>query len=157
MKQLILTQNTLKKLEDAVKDYMIDTKVRAVIVINTAGQVLFKRGMMKSDNFIQSLGALSAGIFNATISIAKLLGDRYFDNVSQEGKKINLFYNAVNEDTIILSVYDSNAIIGVIQVMSKQLSAKVLSLMEDEVKRKSGEFDDEYKDEVENLLDNMFN
>ena len=136
---------------------MIDTKVRAVIVINTAGQVLFKRGMMKSDNFIQSLGALSAGIFNATISIAKLLGDRYFDNVSQEGKKINLFYNAVNEDTIILSVYDSNAIIGVIQVMSKQLSAKVLSLMEDEVKRKSGEFDDEYKDEVENLLDNMFN
>lgn len=156
MKQLILTPETLKSLEDIVKDYMMETRVKAVLIINTAGQVVFRRGIVKSDNFIQSLGALTAGIFNATISIAKLLGDRYFDSVSQEGSRINIFYSALNSETIMISLYDSTAIIGVIQVMSKKLKGSIISLMEDEGDKQESGFDDEYKNEVENLIDNMF-
>lgn len=156
MKQLILTPETLKSLEDTVKDYMIQTRVRAVLIINTAGQVVFRRGIIKSDNFIQSLGALTAGIFNATISIAKLLGDRYFDSLSQEGSRIRIFYTALNEETIMISLYDTNAIIGEIKVMSERARESILGLMEEESDKKESSFDDEYKNEVENLIDNMF-
>ncbi len=158
MKQLILIPDIINKLEEAVNDYMIATRVRAVVIINTAGQMIFKTGIKKSDNFMQSFGALSAGIFNATVSIAQLIGDDYFENILQEGKRINLYYSAVNSDIIIITAYNQNAIIGVINVMNKKLKKSILDLMtEDDVKiKKPVSFDNEYKDEVENLLDNMF-
>ncbi len=158
MKQLILIPDIINKLEEAVNDYMITTRVRAVIIINTAGQLIFKTGIKKSDNFMQSFSALSAGIFNATVSIAKLIGDDYFENILQEGKRINLYYSAVNNEIIIITAYNQNAIIGVINVMNKKLKKNILDLMtEDDIKiKKQVSFDNEYKDEVENLLDNMF-
>ncbi|MDY6787910.1 MAG: roadblock/LC7 domain-containing protein [candidate division WOR-3 bacterium] len=156
MKSLILTPETLRVLEDSVNEYMVETRVKAVLIINTAGQVLFKRGLAKSDNFVQSVGALSAGIFNATVGLAKLLGDDYFDNIFQEGKRYSLFYSSLNKNTLLLAVYDRTALIGVIRVMTKKLTVRIGKLMMDEEESASSEFDSDYKDEVENLIDNMF-
>ncbi len=158
MKQLVLVPDIINKLEEAVDDYMAATRVRAVIIINTAGQMIFRSGIKRSDSFMQSFGALSAGIFNATVSLAQLLGDDYFENILQEGKRINLYYSAVNSEIIILTVYNKNAIIGVINVMNKKLKKNILDLMtEDNMGAKRvASFDSEYKDGVESLLDNMF-
>lgn len=158
MKKLILIPDIINKLEEAVNDYMAATRVRAVVIINTAGQMIYKTGIKRSDSFMQSFGALSAGIFNATVSIAHLIGDDYFENILQEGKRINLYYSAVNSEIIIITAYNKNAIIGVINVMNKKLRKNILNLMtEDDTKiEKQVSFDNEYKDEVEDLLDNMF-
>jgi len=79
MKKLILNEETVKQLDRIVRLYITDTNVRAVFIINTAGQVMFHRGMTKSDYFVQSIGALASGIFNATNGLAKLLGSKYFN------------------------------------------------------------------------------
>lgn len=153
MKSLILTPETLRVLEDSVSEYMVETRVKAVLIINTAGQVLFKRGLAKSDNFVQSVGALSAGIFNATVGLAKLLGDDYFDNIFQEGKTYSLFYSSLNKSTLLLAVYDRTALIGVIRVMTKKLTERIGNLMMDEEESSSSEFDNDYKNEVEDLIE----
>ncbi len=155
MKKLILDNNTYNKIENYVKEYMLDTKVRSVFIINTAGQVLYQRGIKKSDHFIQSIGALTAGIFNATTSLAKLLGDNYFLNLFQEGKRLAFYYSIMENDYIFLALYDKSAIIGVVNALTKKIVKNIESLMSEEENTKLSP-SEEFKEELEDLIDNLF-
>jgi len=156
MKKLILNEETVKQLDRIVRLYITDTNVRAVFIINTAGQVMFHRGMTKSDYFVQSIGALASGIFNATNGLAKLLGSKYFNAAFQEGKKFSFYYYAIDIDTILLSFYDNTSMIGVIQVMAKKAAESIYNLMSDEKQDNGDVITGEFKDTLEGLIDNMF-
>lgn len=134
---------------------MTDSGVSSVFIINTAGQMLYHRGIAKSDYMLQSIGALEAGIFNATKGIAKLLNEEYFTSAFQEGKTFSFYYHAVTEDIILVSIYGKNSIIGVVQVASKKTSDEILSLMRDK-EESPMEMGEEFKAEVESMLDDMF-
>lgn len=163
MRELRLTSEIIHSLDMAVREYIIDTKVRSVFIINTAGQVLYQRGISKNDHFIQSIGALTAGIFNATGAIAKLIAEDYFNVIFQEGSRYSLFYFAINNDNIFLAFYDKQTIIGIIRVMTEKLAEFIDTLLiepevEDEVIHHVDDsvFDEDYKHSLENIIDDMF-
>ena len=156
MKKLILNKETYYKIEAYVREYMLDTKVRSVFILNTAGLVLFQQGIKKNDHFIQSIGALTAGIFNATSSLAKLLGDDYFLTMFQEGKQLSFFYSIMENDYIFLTLYDKNAIIGVVNAMTKKIVKNIESLMIEEETTETSVASKEFKEELEDLIDNLF-
>lgn len=156
MKKLILNDETVRQLDRIVRQYITDTNVRAVFIINTAGQVMYHKGMTKSDYFVQSIGALAAGIFNATNGLAKLLGGKYFNAAFQEGKKFSFYYYAIDFDTIILSFYDTSSMIGVIQVMAKKAAESIYGVMTDEDSGEDKVITGEFKDTLEGLIDDMF-
>ncbi|HAV92178.1 TPA: hypothetical protein DCW38_03240 [candidate division WOR-3 bacterium] len=155
MKRLVLDNSSVKNLEKIIRDYMIESGVSSVFLVNTAGHVLFHRGISKSDYFLQSIGALGAGIFNATRAIAKLIKEDYFKSAFQEGKSYSFYYYAVTEDLILISIYGKNAIIGVVQVSSKKTADGILALMT-EKKEDTLKIGDGFKEEVESLIDDMF-
>lgn len=156
MKKLILNDETVRQLDRIVRQYITDTNVRAVFIINTAGQVMFHRGMTKSDYFVQSIGALAAGIFNATNGLAKLLGGKYFNAAFQEGKKFSFYYYAIDIDTIILSFYDNTSMIGVIQVMAKKAAESIFGIMTEDSASNENIITGEFKDTLDGLIDDMF-
>lgn len=155
MKRLVLDNSSVKSLEKIIRDYMIESGVSSVFLVNTAGHVLFHRGISKSDYFLQSIGALGAGIFNATRAIAKLIKEDYFKSAFQEGKSYSFYYYAVTEDLILISIYGKNTIIGVVQVSSKKAGEEILTLMT-EKKEDTLKIGDGFKEEVESLIDDMF-
>jgi len=155
MKQLVLDGSTIKSLDRIARDYMSESGVSSVFLVNTAGQMLYHRGIAKSDYMIQSIGALEAGIFNATKGMAKLLKQEYFTSAFQEGKTFSLYYFAVTEELILVSIYGRNSIIGVVQVSSKKTADAILSLLKESVDE-GVSVGEEFKAEVEALLDDMF-
>lgn len=161
MRELKLTSGIIHSLDIAIKEYIIDTKVRSVFIINTSGQVLYQRGISKNDHFIQSIGALTAGIFNATGGLAKLLGEEYFNLIFQEGSKYSLFYFAINHENIFLAFYDKQTIIGIIRVMTEKLAEFIdTMLVEPDIEEPEpvdeSVFDEDYKHSLENMIDDMF-
>lgn len=154
MKKIILDNETIKVLEKITRDYMLSSRVSSVFLINTAGQMLYHRGISKSDYFIQSIGALTAGIFNATNAIAKLLNEDYFDSAFQEGKKFSFYYYAVTDELVLVSLYDKNAIIGVVQVMTKKTGDEIKKLLKEE--KNDSFLGDDFKTGVEAIIDDMF-
>ncbi len=155
MKKLVLDEITVKNVERLLRAFTIETRVTSVLVINTSGQILFQNGQKNDDYFNQSIGALCSGIFNATRSIAKLLKEDYFLTLFQEGKKYSFFYYAITDDLILISIFTKNAIIGVIQVMSQKVCQNILSLMKEEEENIT--FDAQFKNEIENILNDIFN
>ncbi|MEO0288767.1 MAG: roadblock/LC7 domain-containing protein [candidate division WOR-3 bacterium] len=155
MKKLVLDEPTVRDVERFLKTFIQDTKVLNVLIINSAGQVLFQMGMKKDNYYTQSLGALCAGIFNATKSIAKLVREDYFFTLFQEGKKFSFFYLAVNDEIIIVSLFSKDTIIGVVQTMMKKLSENIVKLMKEEGEEKIT-FDRDFKNQVDNIIDNLF-
>ncbi len=155
MKKLVLDEPTVRDVERLLKIFIQDTKVLNVIIVNTSGQVLFQTGMKKDNYFTQSLGALCSGIYNATKSIAKLVKEDYFFTLFQEGKKFSFFYFAINDDLIIVSLFSKDTIIGVVQTLTKKLSENIIKLMKEESEEKMT-FDSEFKDEIDNIIDNIF-
>jgi len=156
MKYLVLNISTVKKLEKLIRNYMNISGVSSVFIVNTAGQMLFHRGMTKSDYFLQSIGALGSGIFNATKSLAKLLKEDYFTSAFQEGKSYSFYYFAVTEDIILISIYGKNTIVGVVQVTSKKAANDILKIMSEKKEEKLATIGEDFKAEVETLIDNMF-
>ncbi|HAF07593.1 MAG: roadblock/LC7 domain-containing protein [bacterium] len=155
MKKLVLDEPTVKNVERLLKLFIQDTKVLNVLILNTSGQVLFQMGMKKDNYFSQSLGALCSGIYNATKSIAKLVKEDHFFTLFQEGKKFVFFYFAINDELIIVSFFSKNTLIGVVQTLTKKLSEDIVKLMKEESERQIT-FDKEFKEEIDNIIDNIF-
>lgn len=155
MKKLVLDEPTVKDVERLLKLFIQDTKVLNVLILNTSGQVLFQMGMKKDNYFSQSLGALCSGIYNATKSIAKLVKEDHFFTLFQEGKKFVFFYFAINDELIIVSFFSKNTLIGVVQTLTKKLSEDIVKLMKEESERQIT-FDKEFKEEIDNIIDNIF-
>ncbi|MGE3063002.1 MAG: roadblock/LC7 domain-containing protein [bacterium] len=155
MKHLVLDNPTIKNLDRIVRDYMVDSGVSSVFIVNTAGQMLYHRGMAKSDYMLQSIGALEAGIFNATKGMAKLIHEDYFTSAFQQGRTFSFYYYAITDDIILISIYGKSSIIGVVQVSSKNAANSILSLMKEKADERLS-IGDDFKAEVESMLDDMF-
>jgi len=85
-----LGQKQLDRIEDILKQDLINNGVRCVFLIDMAGNIIANLDNGEKQHDIYSLAALAAGNFGAVSAMAKIIGENEFSLLFHKGKKENI-------------------------------------------------------------------
>lgn len=93
---------------------------------NLISQVGFNPGMD-----VTALAALAAGSFASTKAIATLIGETEFSVMFHQGAKENIHISLMDEDVIMVLIFDDRTNLGLVKMVAGQAKAKLGPVLND--------------------------
>ncbi|HET8911107.1 MAG TPA: roadblock/LC7 domain-containing protein [Ktedonobacteraceae bacterium] len=156
---LIISDRELGSISSVLSKLMNDTSATSVMLLDKSGQVIATQGTGARRN-ATSLGALLAGAFSSSRHVAELLGEKDFRTIFQQGVRENIYTTMVEEQWLLVTVFDKLTHIGLVKVLSKKSSEELGRTLErvrtDTTRTKSSVINVQFKSSVEDTIDLLF-
>lgn len=131
---IIITKEDLKKIDFFLDKVVSSSLAHSVLLIDRSGQLIAQYGNTL-DIDVLSLSALTAANFGATAEIAKILGEEEFTLLFHKGKTENVYFTAIGEHVIMVTLFDDKTSLGLIRLRINQivdeLSNALVSIFEE--------------------------
>jgi predicted regulator of Ras-like GTPase activity (Roadblock/LC7/MglB family) len=131
---VVIHEADAARIDAVLRRFLSDSGCPAVLLIDRSGQPLAEAGTSHALD-VGSIGALAAGAFSSTAALARLLGESEFSVLFHEGVKESLHVSTVDEQTILLAIFDERTTIGMVRLFAKEASASVGAVLEETRKR----------------------
>ena len=156
---LIISDHELDTIANALNKLMSDTSATSVMLLDKSGQVVSSHGTSTKRN-ATSLGALLAGAFSSSRHVAELLGEKDFRTIFQQGVHENIYTTMVEDQWLLVIVFDKLTHIGLVKVLSKRASEELGRTLErvraDTNRQKSSVLNIQFRSSVEDTIDLLF-
>jgi len=126
---IIITKKDLEKIDFCLNKIVSSSRAHSVLLIDRSGQLIAQHGNTPGIDIL-SLSALTAANFGATAEIARILGEEEFTLLFHKGKSENVYFSAIGEHVIMLTLFDDNTSLGVIRLQINKIIdelSKILS------------------------------
>lgn len=121
---LLIYEQDLKRVEDVLRALLIDSQSRCGLLINRDGSLICQQGNIGMLD-TAALAALSAAGFAATKEIARQLGEPEFSVLFHQGEREHMYVSLVNEDALMMLVFDERTTIGLVRALAKDAAQKL--------------------------------
>jgi predicted regulator of Ras-like GTPase activity (Roadblock/LC7/MglB family) len=156
---LIISDHELDTITTALHKLINDTSATSVMLLDKSGQVITSQGTNTKHN-ATSLGALLAGAFSSSRHVAELLGEKDFRTIFQQGVNENIYTTMVEEQWLLVIVFDRLTHIGLVKVLSKKTSEELGRILDrvrtDTSHQKSSVLNIQFRSSVEDTIDLLF-
>jgi len=156
---LIISDRELATISAVLTKLMNDTNATSAMLLDKSGQVVAVQGTgIRRD--ATTLGALLAGVFSSSREVAKLLNEKDFRNIFQQGVQENIYTTMVEEQWLLVIIFDKLTHIGLVKVLSKKASDELGRILErvrnDTTRTKSSVLNLQFRSSVEDTIDLLF-
>jgi len=156
---LVISDRDLATISSVLMRLMNDTNAASIMLIDKSGQVIAVQGSSTRRN-ATTLGALLAGVFSSSREVAKLLDEKDFRNIFQQGVQQNIYTSMVEEQWLLVIIFDRSTHIGLVKVLSKKASDELGRILErvrnDTTRAKSSVLNLQFRSSVEDTIDLLF-
>ena len=156
---LVISDRELTTITASLNKLMGDTNATSVMLIDKSGQVIATQGNGTRRN-ATTLGALLAGAFSSSRHVAELLGEKDFRTIFQQGVHENIYTTMVEEQWLLVIVFDKLTHIGLVKVLSKKAADELGRILErvraDTTRTKSSVINVQFRSSVEDTIDLLF-
>mgnify|MGYP002401881095 CR=1 FL=1 len=156
---LIISDHELALISTVLYKLMNDTSASSVMLLDKSGQVVTTQGSRTKRN-ATSLGALLAGAFSSSRHVAELLGEKDFRTIFQQGVHENIYTTMIEDQWLLVIVFDKLTHIGLVKVLSKKASDELSRTLErvraDTQRQKSSVLNIQFRSSVEDTIDLLF-
>ncbi len=156
---LVISDRELAVIAAALNKLTNDTNATSVMLLDKSGQLIATQGTGTRRN-ATSLGALLAGVFSSSRQVAELLGERDFHSIFQQGVHENIYTTMIDEQWLLVIVFDRLTHIGLVKVLSKKASDELGRILErvraDTSRTKSSVINVQFRSSVEDTIDLLF-
>ena len=128
---IVITKKELENITVCLERMVSSSAAHSVLLIARSGQLIAHHGDTL-DIDIAALSALTAANYGATVEIARLLGEEEFTLLFHKGKSENVYFSAMGEHVIMVTLFDDKTSLGVIRLRINQVQeelSKMLSLI----------------------------
>ncbi len=122
-------QDGFDQVNQALKKCLNDAEASTILLCERSGSVIAMESDAELDQS-DNVAALAAGAFFASREIARMLGEDEFNTVSQRGKKVGLFVQAIDGDFLLMVVYGDKTNQGLVKHYTGIAQNKVQNLFE---------------------------
>jgi len=112
---IIITQKDLEQINFCLNKMVSSSLAQSVLLIDRSGQLIAHHGNAPGID-MPSLSALTAANFGATAEIAKILGEEEFTLLFHKGRNENVYFSAVGEHVLLVTLFDNRTSLGVIRL-----------------------------------------
>ncbi len=126
------------RIEDIKKEidtFLNDSLSSCVILCDMGGEIITTMGDTSAFDYT-NIAAMAAGSYATTKGIANLLGQKEFSLLFHQGAKNNILISSIDNYVIEITVFDNNAILGVVKQKTNQLNQSLKQIFEEIVKGK---------------------
>ncbi len=156
---LVVSDKELSLISTVLAKLMNDTNATSALLLDKSGQVVTTQGTNTRRNATM-LGALLAGVFSSSREVAKLLDEKDFRNIFQQGVQENIYTSMIEEQWLLVIIFDRLTHIGLVKVLSKKASDELLRILErvrtDTTRKKASVIDIKFRSSVEDTIDLLF-
>ncbi len=156
---LIISDRELAAISTVLLKLMNDTNATSAMLIDKSGQVVAVQGSEMRRN-ATTLGALLAGVFSSSREVARLLNEKDFRSIFQQGVQENIYTSMVEEQWLLVIIFDKLTHIGLVKVLSKKASDELGRTLErvrsDTSRTKSSVLNVQFRSSVEDTIDLLF-
>ena len=128
---VVITKKDLEKIDGCLKKVASASSAHSILLIARSGQLIVHSGDTL-DIDISALSALTAANFGATAEIARLLGEEEFTLLFHKGRSTNVYFSAIGEHVIMVTLFDDKTSLGLIRLRINQVQEEldeILSLI----------------------------
>ena len=156
---LVISDRELGTISAVLTKLMNDTNATSTMLLDKSGQVVMVQPTGTRRN-ATTLGALLAGVFSSSREVAKLLNEKDFRNIFQQGVQENIYTSMVEEQWLLVIIFDKLTHIGLVKVLSKKASDELGRILErvrsDSTRAKSSVLNLQFRSSVEDTIDLLF-
>src|SRR5260370_16531172 len=156
---LVISDRDLSTISAVLSKLMNDTNATSSMVIEKSGKVVTIQGTGTRRN-ATTLGALLAGVFSSSREVAKLLDEKDFRNIFQQGVQQSIYTSMVEEQWLLVIIFDKLTHIGLVKVLSKKACEELGRTLErvrsDTSRTKSSVINVQFRSSVEDTIDLLF-
>jgi predicted regulator of Ras-like GTPase activity (Roadblock/LC7/MglB family) len=155
---LIVSTSETNHIEETLDRLIAETGANYSMLLDKSGQVIAWSGDTDRQD-ITSLGALLAGTFASSREVARLLKEKEFKVLFQQGIRENIFTELIAEQWMLVVMFDKRTHIGLVKVLSKRATEELTGIL-DRVKIESRAKDQiistSFRTSVEDTIDLLF-
>jgi predicted regulator of Ras-like GTPase activity (Roadblock/LC7/MglB family) len=120
------------KVNDTLDGLLQKAHVRYAMLVDRKGFVLAHRESLWAPKppALDSIATLIAGNAAATSALAKLLGERRFNELVHQGDHIGLYVEDVTSEALLAIIFDETAPIGRVKLFAKKAVEDLTNLIE---------------------------
>ncbi|MDI3340456.1 MAG: roadblock/LC7 domain-containing protein [Sphaerobacter sp.] len=129
LSSLVVTDEDTAQITACLQRLIADSGARSSMLLDRAGQIL----AWESDNArpeMQHLGALVAATYASMQEMARLLNEDGFRTLLQEGMREKIFTETVQDQWLLVVIFDGQAKLGLIKVLAKRTSEVLANILE---------------------------
>lgn len=155
----ILTKEQFDKIFMCISRLSDKLHVTSIRLIDSSGRIVAQKNSESSKEDPELISTLAAGCHAASKEMARLLGEKdNFKMVLHEGKNINVFISAVDENFFLVIVFTTNIALGMVRLFTKKTITElqpILSRKNEEI-RMDQVFDHHFQSLLGDELDRSF-
>jgi len=122
-KVIAVSKEKVEKLNNLLGDFCTQANTVWAIFVTVTGQLVVQRGFVYSFDVL-AISALACGVYNSTMELAKIVGEKKFSQFLQEGQEFSVYYIGVNDEYLLVSLFDDRTLPGVVKVASEAFSSE---------------------------------
>jgi predicted regulator of Ras-like GTPase activity (Roadblock/LC7/MglB family) len=124
----VLTIEDVATLDGVLGDFLKKTEAELTIVIDRGGNVISQCGDINVMD-VTVIAALAAGSFAATRELARRIGEVEFNALYHQGNGNHMFMNSVDDETIMITVFNSRTTVGLVRFYSAATAQNVAAVL----------------------------
>jgi predicted regulator of Ras-like GTPase activity (Roadblock/LC7/MglB family) len=155
---LIVPTEEIAQIEDCLNHLVEDTGGNYALLLDKSGQVIASQGDGSRQD-ITALGALIAGTFASSREVAKLLREKDFRMLFQQGVRENIFIALIEEQWILCVIFNKGTHIGLVKVLTKKATdelGSVLDRVRQQHKARDEVLGSSFRTSMEDTIDLLF-
>jgi len=117
---IIITKKDLERIDNFLNEMVSSSRAHSVLLIDRSGQLIAHHGNTPGIDIL-SLSALTAANFGATAEIARILGEEEFTLLFHKGKSENVYFSAIGDHVIMVTLFDDNTSLGLIRLQINKI------------------------------------
>ena len=129
---LVMYEEEFQAIKVLLNTLRMDASAKIVFLFDKNGQQIADAGDVELID-TTSLASLTAGNVAATDGLAKLIGEKEFSILFNEGRKDNIHISIVGQRLILVVIFDERSSLGLVRLRVRKASAdieRVLNQME---------------------------
>lgn len=131
MSDFVLFREDVERIQKVLAHVLTESAASNALLIHKDGNLIAQVGFTPNID-VTALAALAAGSFASTRAIAHLIGETEFSVMFHQGAKENIHIALIDDEVILLLVFDDRTNLGLIKVSTthaKQKLGEVLALV----------------------------
>jgi predicted regulator of Ras-like GTPase activity (Roadblock/LC7/MglB family) len=130
MHDVAIDEQAAHRIDGILAQFLGESSAVDALLIERSGQLLARAGSARSLDTV-SLSALAAGAFSSTAAMARLLGESEFTMLFHQGIKESIHVAAVNEQAILLAVFDHRTTVGMVRLFAKEATSAIGAVLDE--------------------------
>jgi predicted regulator of Ras-like GTPase activity (Roadblock/LC7/MglB family) len=154
---LIISETDSKRIRQQLDRVLAEAGATSTLLLDRGGEVISARGTeLPSD--LDVLGALLAGTFATSREVARMMNDKEFRTLVQQGMKENTLAEMVGESWIVVVMFDKSTHLGLVKDLCRRITPELEAVLL-QVQRRSRSMtglNPAFRTQIEDTIDLLF-